>query len=252
MGDGCCTSFARCILVVFNIIFVLSGGGILGAGIWLKVDPDSVNIQKLISVDSHDTAISSTAYVLIGFGGVVFLVGFLGCIGGIKQWKWALGMYIFFLVIIFLGEFSGGIMAAVYKSKVTNQLGNTLKKSIAQYKNSSIIREAWDEVQKTLHCCGVTTYEDYQEYAHFNNTWPVPSSCCGGDFTKCMDQARNTTQPSKTNYLYKEGCLNSLQDQLKSNLSIIIGVAIGIAMIQLLGILLACKSCRSSDVDNMV
>lgn len=75
-----------------NAYFQLSGGGILGAGIWLKVDPDSVNIQKLISVDSHDTAISSTAYVLIGFGGVVFLVGFLGCLGGIKQWKWALGM----------------------------------------------------------------------------------------------------------------------------------------------------------------
>lgn len=79
-------------VIILNAYFQLSGGGILGAGIWLKVDPDSVNIQKLISVDSHDTAISSTAYVLIGFGGVVFLVGFLGCLGGIKQWKWALGM----------------------------------------------------------------------------------------------------------------------------------------------------------------
>lgn len=250
MGDGCCTGFARCILVVFNIIFVLSGGGILGAGIWLKVDPNSVNIQKLISVDSHDTAISSTAYVLIGFGGIVFLVGFLGCLGGIKQWKWALGMYIFFLVVIFLGEFSGGIMAAVYKSKVTDELGTTLKKSIAEYKNSSIIREAWDAVQQTLSCCGVTSYTDYKTFAHFNTTLPVPNSCCHGNNEECLNEARNNA--TTHNNLYNEGCLNSLQDQLKSNLSIIIGVAIGIAMIQLLGILLACKSCRSSDVDNMV
>lgn len=250
MGDGCCTGFARCILVVFNIIFVLSGGGILGAGIWLKVDPNSVNIQKLISVDSHDAAISSTAYVLIGFGGIVFLVGILGCLGGIKQWKWALGMYIFFLIVIFLGEFSGGIMAAVYKSKVTDELGTTLKKSIAEYKNSSIIREAWDAVQKTIHCCGVTSYTDYNTFAHFNTTLPVPNSCCHDDYTRCITEAKNNATSHK--YLYNEGCLNSLQDQLKSNLSIIIGVAIGIAMIQLLGILLACKSCRSNDVDNMV
>lgn len=250
MGDGCCTGFARCILVVFNIIFVLSGGGILGAGIWLKVDPDSVNIQKLISVDSHDTAISSTAYVLIGFGGVVFLVGFLGCLGGIKQWKWALGMYIFFLVIIFLGEFSGGIMAAVYKSKVTDELGTTLKKSIAEYKNSSIIKDAWDAVQETIHCCGVTSYKDYKDYAHFNATVSVPESCCRGKYVDCYTEASNNATKSYKS-LNTEGCLNSLQDQLKSNLSIIIGVAIGIAMIQLLGILLACKSCRSSDVDNM-
>lgn len=251
MGDGCCTGFARCILVVFNIIFVLSGGGILGAGIWLKVDPNSVNIQKLISVDSHDTAISSTAYVLIGFGGVVFLVGFLGCLGGIKQWKWALGMYIFFLIVIFLGEFSGGIMAAVYKSKVTDELGTTLEKSIAEYTNSSIIREAWDAVQKTIHCCGVTSYTDYKIYANFNSTVPVPNSCCHGTYSLCETEARdNSTKSYKS--LYSEGCLNSLQDQLKSNLSIIIGVAIGIAMIQLLGILLACKSCRSNDVENMV
>lgn len=249
MGDGCCTGFARCILVVFNIIFVLSGGGILGAGIWLKVDPDSVNIQKLISVDSHDQAISSTAYVLIGFGSVVFLVGFLGCLGGCKQWKWALALYIFFLVIIFIGEFSGGIMAAVYKSKVTDELSKTLKKSVAEYKNSSLIRQAWDDVQKTIHCCGVDSYTDYVKVAHFNTTVPVPDSCCHGNTLNCRIEAMpsNTTHSFKN--LYNEGCLNTLQDQLKSNLSIIIGVAIGIAMIQLFGIILACKSFRSADDD---
>ncbi|XP_061178153.1 tetraspanin-1-like [Saccostrea echinata] len=250
MGDGCCTGFARFILVVFNIIFVLSGGGILGTGIWLKVDPDSVNIQKLISVDSHDQAISSTAYVLIGFGSVVFLVGFLGCIGGCKQWKWALGLYIFFLVIIFIGEFSGGIMAAVYKSKVTDELSKTLKKSVAQYKNSSLIRQAWDDVQKTIHCCGVDSYTDYRNVAHFNITVPVPDSCCHNNIKLCRTEAMFNNVTGSQN-LYNEGCLNSLQDQLKSNLSIIIGVAIGIAMIQLFGIILACKSFRSADEDNI-
>lgn len=39
---------------------------------------------------------------------------------------------------------------SLFYLQVTDQLGNTLKKSIAQYKNSSIIREAWDEVQKTV------------------------------------------------------------------------------------------------------
>ena len=46
------------------ISFQLSGSGILGARMLLKADPDSANI----SVDSFDEAISSTAYVLVGFG----------------------------------------------------------------------------------------------------------------------------------------------------------------------------------------
>lgn len=142
-------------------------------------------------------------------------------------------------------------MAAVYKSKVTDELGTTLKKSIAEYKNSSIIEDAWDAVQKTIHCCGVTSYKDYKDYAHFNETVSVPESCCRGNYVDCYTEASNNATKSYKS-LNTEGCLNSLQDQLKSNLSIIIGVAIGIAMIQLLGILLACKSCRSSDVDNMV
>nr|XP_022302158.1 CD82 antigen-like isoform X2 [Crassostrea virginica] len=166
MGDGCCTDFARGILVVFNIILVFSGIGIFGAGMWLKGNPHSVNTQKLISVDNFDETISSTAYVLIGFGCSVVLVGFLGCIGVWKQWKLALGLYIVLLMFIIIGIFSGGIMAAVYRSQLTSEL---LQKSIAEYKNSSMIREAWDEVQKTLHCCGVTTYLDYSKYAHFSN-----------------------------------------------------------------------------------
>ena len=39
----------------------------------LKTDPDSVNTQQLISMNSFDEAISSTAYVLVGFGGLTVL-----------------------------------------------------------------------------------------------------------------------------------------------------------------------------------
>nr|XP_022296850.1 tetraspanin-6-like [Crassostrea virginica] len=239
-----CRNFAKRFLVVFNIIFVFFGSGLLGAGLLLIADPDSVNIQKLIFVDSFDEAISSPAFVLVGFGGLAFLGGLLGCIGVIKQWKWALALNIIILVVIFFGEISGGIMAVVYKSELISQLGNALEKSIAVYKTSPIIRKVVDEVQKTLHCCGVTSYMDYYKYADL----PVPSSCCAGDLTTCADEANEPWFPGReTNYIYNEGCLSSLQNQLTNNLSILKGTGFGIASIQIIGIFLTYKFYRSHD-----
>ncbi|KAJ8299069.1 hypothetical protein KUTeg_023129 [Tegillarca granosa] len=97
--------------------FQLSGLALLVVGIIIKADDKLVDLQKLVDFDSNAGVLSTTAYILIGFGLFVLVVGALGCFGAIKQQKVLLAMYIFFLIIIFLGEFSSGILAAVFKGK---------------------------------------------------------------------------------------------------------------------------------------
>ncbi|KAK3101305.1 hypothetical protein FSP39_002550 [Pinctada imbricata] len=149
----CCTGFARFLLIFFNIIFILSGIGVLGVGIFVIADPDSKKLQQLISVDSTDQYLKRIAYVLIGFGSFVLLVGLLGFLAGLKRWKFAIILYIMFLVVIFIGELGGGIAAAVFKSKVEDGLKDTLGKALQQYNGTNpnaVVTKAWDAAQKDV------------------------------------------------------------------------------------------------------
>ncbi|KAK3101289.1 hypothetical protein FSP39_002423 [Pinctada imbricata] len=80
-------------------------------------------------------------------------------------------------------------------------------------------------------------------------TYVVPESCCitNVKVTDCENAARNPKSPNLSSMLHNKGCLTEIGDILKQNITIVIGVAIGIAMIQLLGIVLACRVWRSSD-----
>jgi hypothetical protein len=68
----------------------LTGIFVLGVGIFLKVNPNLLNIQHVIELNSADKYISTSAYILIGFGVFVLFVGLFGFIGGLKQLKFFL------------------------------------------------------------------------------------------------------------------------------------------------------------------
>lgn len=58
----------------------------------MKVNPNLLNIQHVVELSSGDKYISTAAYILIGFGVFVLLVGLFGFIGGLKQIKCFLAM----------------------------------------------------------------------------------------------------------------------------------------------------------------
>ncbi|KAL3842238.1 hypothetical protein ACJMK2_020274 [Sinanodonta woodiana] len=259
---GFSQGFAKFILIVFNAIFLLSGIAILGVGIWLKVDKNIVNMQKLIQFDSKDPYLDNAAWVLIGFGVFVLLVGGFGFFAAVTQNKFFLVMYIGSLVIIFLGELGGGITAAVFKSQVEDGMETILSNTFKKYNNSSLVATAWDFIQVWLTCCGAKGYLDYPaNNVSLAKNYTVPISCCvlsnndpedpkPKNETICESDAKKNN--TRNDYLKKKGCYDSFRDKIKSHLGMIIGVAIGIAMIQLLGVFLGCCLFKKSgDVDVM-
>ena len=54
----------------------------LGVGIWVAVGGDS--FKQLVS---SDPAIFNAVYIIIAVGALLFVVGFLGCCGAIKENK---------------------------------------------------------------------------------------------------------------------------------------------------------------------
>ncbi|KAK3791516.1 hypothetical protein RRG08_061529 [Elysia crispata] len=248
---GCCSGFARILLITFNFIFWLSGAAVLGVGIWILVDPEIEDYQEVISdATDDDQFLKTAAYILIAFGAFVFLVGFCGCCGAIRSSKCLIGLYITFLVVVFAGELAAGIYVAIYSEDASDKLDQGLTKSIKNnYIEGSKVASAWDVVQKELECCGGHGYKDYM-----NSTWSsdpslgklMPVSCCilGTD-----DKPKNETlcERATPNYYWTEGCRDQIEDWIKKHSRILIGVGCGVAALQIIGFICAICFCRHMD-----
>lgn len=265
---GCGECLAKFGLITFNIIFLLSGVAVLAVGIWVKVDKDVVNMQHLVEFDSNDSSLSTAAYVLIGFGSFVLVVSAFGFLAACcaENTRFFIIGYIFFLVLIFCGEFAGGISAAVYKHKIDDELPGILKKTFEKYTpGNNLLAKAWDYVQTWLGCCGSTGPKDYSAVKFNETNVHVPKTCCvltnkdpehpkPKDETKCQTDANDVITKNKTvsDSVKTNGCYNQFEDVIKSHLGVIIGVGVGIGMFQLLGIVMSICICkRNKDEDNM-
>ncbi|XP_061182811.1 CD82 antigen-like isoform X2 [Saccostrea echinata] len=256
---GCCNTIARGLLILFNIIFWLSGAALLGLGIWFKVDKNVNSYFDVVDVDTEDPYFDYAVYVLIGFGAFIFLVGFCGCCGAIRESKCLLGFYVFFLIIIIGGEIAAGALGFIYKDKVESKVEDLLMETMSKYRTSKNIRNAWDFVQIELECCGSNEPDNWNK---FNITYnaelqPFPASCCVlRDKDKAIDNLdsalpRDATECfNKTqNYYQSKGCVTGLKDLIAKYNWIIFGVAIGIAALEVVGIILAICVCREISKD---
>merc|ERR1711963_965312 len=86
-----------------------------------------------------EDTLRTAAYILIGFGAFVFLVGFCGCCGAIRRSKCLLGFYIFFLIVVCAGELAAGVYVAIYRGEAEDKLDAGLQKSIKERYGSGAI-----------------------------------------------------------------------------------------------------------------
>uniref|UniRef100_H2ZFC8 Tetraspanin n=1 Tax=Ciona savignyi TaxID=51511 RepID=H2ZFC8_CIOSA len=112
----CLYALAKILLIVFNVVFWLAGAGTLGVGIWLLVDPKIQESVDLAGLQIYEAG----AIVLVVAGSIMFIVGFLGCCGAMKESTCMLGTYFGFLFVIFALEMAIGIWAFVSYDSVSS------------------------------------------------------------------------------------------------------------------------------------
>ncbi|XP_064601611.1 tetraspanin-11-like [Liolophura sinensis] len=254
-----CTEGARSFLVVFNFIFWLSGAALLGVGVWLSVDKDIQTFFDVIHIDTADPYFKYSAYILVGFGAFVFLVGFLGCCGALRRHKGLLGMYIFFLVVVMAGELAAGILTAVYKNEIESRLKGHLLEGVEMkygHPKYPTITRAMDVLQTNLRCCGVESARDYESSAWKNSTSDnVPLTCChlssgpneppvAKDKKECQANAYQGGAG-----VYSVGCYPSILHWFRDHSAIVIGVGCGIAGLELFGLVFAVWMCCDTRKD---
>eukprot|EP00918_Siedleckia_nematoides_P032382 GHVU01070196.1.p1 GENE.GHVU01070196.1~~GHVU01070196.1.p1 ORF type:complete len:227 (+),score=11.32 GHVU01070196.1:314-994(+) len=218
MGLGGCYSCIKYLMFAFNFLFWILGCAILGVGIWVRVDP---NFTQFVDITDEFNFLYTAAYILIGVGAVIMIIGFLGCCGAIRESQCMLALFFCSLFVIFGVLLSAGIFAIVQKETIRLGIKSLLDKSVKNYHTSDKAKNLMDLVQKKLECCGASGgAKDYPEFIKTNE----PAKSCDLEF-------------------WGKPCDQKLIHLIEQNVVIIAGVAIGIGIIMILGMIFSMILC---------
>uniref|UniRef100_A0A674E3Y9 Tetraspanin n=1 Tax=Salmo trutta TaxID=8032 RepID=A0A674E3Y9_SALTR len=185
--------------------------------------------EGLFSGEDSPSVFFTGVYILIAAGALMMVVGFLGCCGAIKESPCMLGLFFFFLLLIFGVEVAAGIWGLSNKDTVVEDITEFYKQTYTNYMNTK--QEALKETLRLIHfglnCCGLTG--------------------------TVIDSARETC-PKKEGLeaLITTSCPTAIDEVFNSKLHIIGGVGIGIGVLMIFGMifsmLLCCAIRRSRDI----
>lgn len=254
MGSAC-MKVTKYFLFLFNLLFFILGAVILGFGVWILADKSS--FISVLQASSHTLNVCS--YIFISVGAVTMLMGFLGCIGAVKEVRCLLGLYFAFLLLILIAQVAAGALLYFKMEELKQEIGNIVIKLIQEYKGDQedTLQSTWDDVQAKAECCGWESFLNWTSNEWLMNSTNVtyPCSCKNPEkdndnhlVTKGFCQVSSNQTQSGNNPeewpVYKKGCKEKVQEWLKENVGVILGVCAGVAVIELLGMLLSICLCR--------
>ncbi|XP_068556661.1 tetraspanin-9 isoform X3 [Anas acuta] len=198
----------------------LCGCGLLGVGIWLSVS------QGNFATFSPSFPSLSAANLVIAFGTVIMVTGFLGCLGAIKENKCLLLSFFIVLLIILLAELILLILFFVYMDKVSESAKKDLKEGMKLYnsENNVGLKNAWNIIQAEMKCCGVNDFTDWYPVLGENT---VPDRCCTENSQDC---GRNSTE-----LVWKTGCYERVMTWFDENKHVLGSIGMCILIMQILG-----------------
>ncbi|XP_030646463.1 tetraspanin-1-like [Chanos chanos] len=223
-----CFGFLKMMMFIFNGIIFMAGAGILAVGIWVKVDSGSILqlLQSLKGVDGLEQLLN-VGYLLIAVGALLLLLGFLGCCGAVKESRCMLLLFFVIILILFIAEVAGAIVILVFRGVVDQliaKLGTAAVKNIQkEYGKSADITGLWNATMDVLKCCGFYNFTDFTDSPFFENNNLYPSPCCTSGLCD-YSNAHNSTV---------SGCFPKVVKLMDENSILIIGVAFGIAVLEL-------------------
>lgn len=243
MAKGCLT-ITKYFLFLFNLIFFLLGGVILGFGLWLLLDN-----QSFIVVLNDSTAVKVACYILIGVGGFSMLMGFVGCLGAIYEVRCLLGLYFTCLLLILIAQIAAGALIYFQKDLLDEEMSKIVSKVLTNYPgNNTTTEQAWDFIQRNMFCCGWSGKEDWSGNMAIVNSSQLLFPCSCQNFTLSPNSSSDSgfcEAGSNPWPVFEVGCSESVEAWLRTNIWVILGVCLGVAFIELLGMILSICLCKN-------
>ncbi|CAG9858845.1 unnamed protein product [Phyllotreta striolata] len=228
---GFATGVVKYLVFLSNLLFALAGLALIIIGILVKF-----NVSEATKILPSDFGLAPLLSIIIG--AIVFVTAFLGCCGAVKESTCMLTTYAIILLTIFILQVAIGVYAFLQirdKTSFNQAIEDNVQKTFDAMNKSPEANETMQITQKWLQCCGVFGKSDYEDRSQ-----KLPPSCCHNvDAPQC---------PSTNNDVNNEGCAPKLQQELEKSSKIIGGVAIGIAVVEIVGAIFGL--CLASSIRN--
>ncbi|XP_058402431.1 tetraspanin-17 isoform X3 [Diceros bicornis minor] len=243
---GCCGKY---FLFGFNVVFWVLGALFLAIGLWAWGEKGVLsNISALTDLGGLDPV-----WLFVVVGGVMSVLGFAGCIGALRENTFLLKFFSVFLGLIFFLELAAGILAFVFKDWIRDQLNLFINNNVKAYRDDIDLQNLIDFAQEYWSCCGARGPNDWNLNIYFNCTdvnpsrerCGVPFSCCVRDpaedvlNTQCGYDVRLKLELEQQGSIHTKGCVGQFEKWLQDNLTVVAGVFVGVALLQIFGICLA-------------
>ncbi|XP_048215418.1 tetraspanin-8 [Perognathus longimembris pacificus] len=214
-------------MFIFNFLFWICGCVILGVAIWLRVSKSG---KEVLTSGNSGGSPFVAMNILIAVGAIIMVMGFLGCCGAVKESRCMLLLFFIGLLLILLLQIVAGILGAAFKSETIRALNETLTRDVTFLSETGEegkeFREAVRDFQEELQCCGlVNGASDWG-----NNFEQVSKSC------ECPERSSAICEMYQGKYVYKKTCISLIKDVVEKNFIIIIGIAFGLAAIEVIGL----------------
>ncbi|KAK7074996.1 cd9 antigen [Halocaridina rubra] len=124
----------------------LLGGALLGTSLWMYLDGASI-----APVTKDIEGYNYVLFFLMAVGGVMFIMGFLGCCGAFQESQCMLATFFALVLVLFAGQIAAGIWLKTNEPRFTSLAENSLAQSIQHdYGFNELKTEAFDIIQSEV------------------------------------------------------------------------------------------------------
>lgn len=220
-GVSSCLKYS---MFFFNFLFWLCGTLILALAIWVRVSKDG---KEIVTSGNSSTNPFVAVNILIAVGAIIMVLGFLGCCGAVKESRCMLLLFFIGLLLILILQVAAGVLGAAFKSESNRILNETLSENAKLLADTTTeakeFQKAMIAFQTEFKCCGLKNGA-----SDWGNNFAVAKESC-----QCTGSDCGTYQG---NSVYPMTCLSSIKELVEKNIIIVIGVAFGLAIVEILGL----------------
>ncbi|NWU47423.1 TSN1 protein, partial [Dromas ardeola] len=220
-----CFTFIKVMMILFNLAIFLSGGTLLGVGIWVAVDDQSF-VDIFGGLSSTVVQVVYVGYFLIVIGAILLVIGFLGCYGAQKDSKGLLMMFFSVVLIIFIAEIAAAVVALVYTGLAETLLSAVVTPLLKEkYGPDESFTHVWNVTMKEIKCCGLNNYTDFNNSTWYEDHKVYPDACLVRELLPLAHPHLRGCLP--------QGCFDQILEEIKTNAGVVGGVAAGIAALEI-------------------
>jgi len=254
---GCLEILLKGILIVTNVVVMVAGLLLLVlGGIYF-----TKTFEFYPDLEDYNSNINAILIPMIVLGGILLLVGLVGCLGACTGKAGLLNVYFIVVLIVVVLEVALIILVVVKKDDVKETALEKAEELCVEYMTDADLdtmdttdKLAVNAVQYLAGCCGYDTGASYWDDAvkpyGRNSSLYLPPGCCSGWDQKDMDNSfvlcSSFTDDDAT---YEEGCVEKIESILDGFGVVIIAIVAAIIIFQLICMFAACYSKKNNHLD---